>query len=189
MVEGRRSLKRLGSRKSRGKIREGAVSAERDEFVAAVAIRENRKFNLRVPPLDKNSLTPLDTLSLLRRSDWNPSVVDSLGRTRRKRISRFQQVGNSARILWSVCRQCHLIAPISLPFFILVKKEIIIGESRFISTAYVSSIESIRELCLLRTRDLQYFADDKQLKMRKKNGDRSAPRRGWSLKLLWIKLA
>lgn len=30
------------------------------------------------------------------------------------------------------------------------------------------SIESIGELCILRTRDLQYFADGKQLKMRKK---------------------
>lgn len=42
-----------------GKFARARLEWRGDEFAA---IRENRKFNLRVPPLDKNSLAPLDTL-------------------------------------------------------------------------------------------------------------------------------
>jgi len=47
-----------------GKFAKGQFGEEKSEFavMVMVAIRENRKFNLRVSPLDKNSLAPLNTL-------------------------------------------------------------------------------------------------------------------------------
>lgn len=48
-----------GGKFARARLERREEGGGRDEFAA---IRENRKFNLRVPPLDKNSLAPLDTL-------------------------------------------------------------------------------------------------------------------------------